>query len=124
MNTWFLAAGIWARIVTLIHIFLGGTKIARPLLNSSDMGSQAKFTNYMCWHMVTTTLAVMSIGFIYAAFVPSGFDIAIVMIILAVLEVIVNLGMIFYFKLKFKTHPQFVFFILMAGLGISGLFAI
>ena len=60
MNMWLLFAGVWASLLALVHVFMGGPEIAKPLLQSRDVPSTAKYVNYYCWHLVSFNLAMMA----------------------------------------------------------------
>lgn len=48
-----------AVLMTLVHVFIGGRLIARPLLES-DLETLARLTLYLCWHGITIVLAGMA----------------------------------------------------------------
>jgi len=75
MNTGFAAASVLSLITWGLHTFAGGAEVAGPLLRS-EMPPVAKWTAYYCWHLVTIVLSLMAVSFAYAAFVPSGRDVA------------------------------------------------
>lgn len=76
MNLGFLAAALLSAGTWGLHTFVGGPAVAGPLV-ASDLPAVAKWTNYYCWHLVTLTLAGLAAAFAYAAWVPSGLDVAI-----------------------------------------------
>lgn len=51
----------------LVHLFVGGRQIARPLL-AAQMPVTARSTAWMCWHFVSVTLFLLATFFLAAAF--------------------------------------------------------
>ncbi len=76
MNNYLLVAGGLSAYICLLHTFYGGKTVATPLLKAKDIESTAKYTQYYCWHLVTFTLAMLAIGFSYAAIWATTPDIA------------------------------------------------
>ncbi|MEM7644653.1 MAG: hypothetical protein AAF366_19330 [Pseudomonadota bacterium] len=62
-NAWLLGAGLAMALIWAIHTFLGGRDIARPLVRA-DLEDVVKWTQYYCWHLVTLTLAGLSLALI------------------------------------------------------------
>lgn len=120
MNTWLMAAAATAALTTAVHFFLGGAAVARPLLQA-EFDGVAKYTNYFCWHIVTIVLAAMAGGYAYAALVPAGLDVAILVTALAASYVVWNLVMIAQHRLAARKHPQFVFFVPMTAIALPGI---
>ncbi len=120
MNTAFLVAAILSLIVWTIHTFLGGAKIAKPLLRSK-LQPVPKYTNDFTWHMVTILLFAMAAGYAYAAFNPDGYDVAILLTALSVCFMLLNLGLLVYTRLKPYQLPQWFLFLVVNVAAIIGL---
>lgn len=60
-----------AAATCLIHLFLGGARIARPLLEATGLRTVPKLTLYYCWHMVTILLAGLAGMLLAAALLPA-----------------------------------------------------
>lgn len=59
----FLWASAAASFLTfLIHTFIGGRAVARPLLADESLPKASKWLNYYCWHITTFLLLFMSIA--------------------------------------------------------------
>jgi len=121
MNLWFVLAGICSLLVCLLHIFGGGKTIARPLLNSKDLGNVAKYSNYYCWHMVTIVLAAMGAMFIWAAMHHEGVELAFVGSVFAGAFTLWSLGIVYISKGKLLHYPQWLLFAPIAVSGLIGL---
>jgi hypothetical protein len=67
----FLWAATAISIVTfLVHTFLGGPRVAKPLLESSYLPIASKWLNYYCWHVTTVLTFTMGGGYAYVALHP------------------------------------------------------
>lgn len=121
MNNWLIAAAALAALTTLVHLFVGGRQVAKPLLETSEINSLVKFTHYFCWHIVSIALAVMAAGLAYAGLSPGGRDVAFFMVGLAAAIALWNSVMNARHQLKAGRHPQFVFFIAIMAIATPGL---
>ncbi len=120
MNYWFLAAGTASLITMLIHIFLGGREIVRPLLAAEGLAKVPKFTMYYCWHLVTIAILALAAGFVYAGAFGGGTDIVVAAISGAVLFCGWSLIMIVGFGLRVLHFPQWIMFATVVVFGICG----
>ena len=65
MQVYFLWAAAVMSIVTFaVHTFIGGPRVAEPLLANTDLPKASKWLNYYCWHI--TTIFTFSMGGAYA----------------------------------------------------------
>lgn len=117
---WIWWACVASATTCLLHVFVGGTSTAKPLLES-DLGTVSKYTNYYCWHLVTITLAAMSIAYLVAALSPDAWELAIAATLLAGLFALWSITL----NLIKKTHPlalpQWILFIPITIFGILGI---
>lgn len=121
MNTWLIAASALAALTALVHFFVGGRQVAKPLLDSDEISSLVKYTHYFCWHIVTLALAAMAIGLAYSGLEPAGRDVAVLMVGFAGFIALWNVLMNARHRLKASRHPQFVFFIPIVAVALPGL---
>lgn len=70
MNAWLWAAAAVSLLTFWVHTFVGGPRVAVPLLADEGLPRVAKWLAYYCWHIVTLYLLGMAGGF---ASVASGF---------------------------------------------------
>ncbi len=120
MNVALIVAASLSLITWAIHTFLGGREVARPLLRSS-MKPVPKYTNYYCWHLVTLTLAAMTAGFAYAALVPAGLDVALLMTALSASFCIWSLALVLWKRRRLLELPQWSLFLLITVAAVIGL---
>ncbi len=120
-NIWLLAAGAASGATLLIHIFAGGPTVARPLLSSSDIDEVAKLTNYYCWHLVSITLAAMTVGFTYAAVTSGETALATMWTAIAAAFAFWSVALVIWKRQRALDLPQWTLFAVIAGLGAMGL---
>ncbi|MEM9300551.1 MAG: hypothetical protein AAGE01_00485 [Pseudomonadota bacterium] len=60
-----------AFVAFLVHTFVGGRRVARPLLADRSLPPASKWLNYYCWHAATVMLAFVTIAFAWAAVDPT-----------------------------------------------------
>lgn len=66
-NLFFWAAAAVSVITFYVHTFIGGPRVAAPLLANKDLPKASIWLNYYCWHI--TTILILAIGgsFAYVA---------------------------------------------------------
>lgn len=117
-----LFAGLLSALWTLIHIFAGGPGVARPLLKASDLEKSPKYVAYFCWHLVSISLATMSVLFLWPALWGGSTDLAVVGSVMALLFAAwgIGLGQFSAANLTFADLPQGWLFVPVAALGFWG----
>ena len=122
MNIALAVAALLALLTWGIHTFVGGPRTATPLLESA-MHPVPKYTNYYCWHLVTLVLFSMAVGFAYAAAVPSGLDIAVLLTVLSASFALWSLALVALSRRKLFELPQWSLFAAITAAALVGLFA-
>lgn len=78
MNVYLLWAASLVSFTTFyVHTFIGGPRVAGPLLSTNSLPPASKWLNYYCWHMATVILFSMSIGYGYVAMNPNRPELAV-----------------------------------------------
>jgi hypothetical protein len=54
------------------HIFKGTPAIGRPILESEALSMTARWMGFYVWHMVSATVVLMALGFLWAALRPEA----------------------------------------------------
>ncbi len=121
MNIWFALAGIGTFCVCLTHVIVGGRFVIRPILATREIDTISKYTSWYGWHLVTLTLAAMAIMYLLAATNAKYNLLAWSATLLAIAFFLFSLSMIVTRRLKFLHFPQWLFFALIAALGLAGL---
>lgn len=63
------AAGC-ALITFVVHTFVGGKYVARPLLADTRLPKASKWLNYYGWHVTTATIGFLAVAFASLALSP------------------------------------------------------
>lgn len=122
MNWFLFAATVVSFITFLVHLFPGGDKIAKPLLNASDIQEKVKLTTYYCWHITTILLFVMTCSYAYVGF-RLNIPLTVVITTIAGACALLSMGLIVACKLKPLDYPQWILLTPISLFGILGLFS-
>ncbi|HSX62266.1 MAG TPA: hypothetical protein VLF18_18945 [Tahibacter sp.] len=120
MNTWLAAAAAVAFATFLIHTFVGGREIARPLLAARDLPRIPRLTAYYCWHMVTILLLAMSAALGWTA-AHANTPLAVLMLVLALAFTALSLALVVAYRVRPWYLPQWSLFAAIAALTGLGL---
>ena len=123
MNLFLIAAAIAATGVTLLHVFVGGRAIARPLLLARDMHPVARLTNYYCWHGVTVVLAGLAGAFLWAALDPAAWPVAVFAAVLCAGFAVLGIALVRLTGQRHRHMPQWMLFTGLVALAAPGLLA-
>jgi hypothetical protein len=125
MNTnWFLCAAAVVSLITfLVHTFVGGYQVAKPLLNAPNLQEQVKLTTYYCWHITTILLLVMTGAYAYVALLQFDIPLTVTVTSIAAGCALLSIGLITVLKLEPLDYPQWIFFIPITLLAVLGLFS-
>lgn len=118
----FGAAGGFAALWFIVHLFVGGRQIARPLVEAHGLNPVVRHTQYLCWHFTTVAIAGMAVFFGIAA---GGGTIAFATsaTILAAGFFLVGVGLVVSLGESHTRLPQGWLFLPVAVLGLVGHFA-
>lgn len=61
------SAAVMSAVTFAVHTFIGGPRVAAPLLADRRLPKASKWLNYYCWHVTTLYTFAMGIAFAYAA---------------------------------------------------------
>ena len=72
MDVLFLWAATIMSIVTfVVHTFIGGPVVAKPLLENTNLPKVSKWLNYYTWHVTTVFTLFMAGAYAYVALNPN-----------------------------------------------------
>ena len=120
LNVFFLSAAIAAALVTMIHCYLGGRKVAQPMLQLDDVPDRVKYINYGCWHFASITLVLQSLGFLWAAFDSDAYELAVFGVALSALTVLWSVTLNIWKKQSFLSIPHWAMFSVIVLLAVAG----
>ncbi len=66
----FWAAAVMSVFTFVVHTFIGGPRVAVPLLANTDLPKASKWLNYYCWHVTTLFTFAMGGAYAYVALHP------------------------------------------------------
>ena len=61
------AAAIMSIVTFAVHTFVGGPRVAAPLLADTHLPKASKWLNYYCWHITTIYTFAMGGAYAYVA---------------------------------------------------------
>ena len=64
-------------ITFCVHTFIGGPRVAAPLLGNSSLPLASKWLNYYCWHITTIYTLFMGAAYAYVALHPERLELVI-----------------------------------------------
>ena len=121
MNLFFAAAGVLSACIFLLHTFVGGTQIARPLLEVEGLKDGPKYTQYYCWHLVTIVLFALAAAFIISAVYAQASELALLSSVLALAFAVLGIALAPAVKQSYRVLPQGWLFAPVAVLGFLGI---
>lgn len=112
-----IAAGLSA-LWCCVHVLIGEREVARPLRESPSLDPLARDTAFLCWHLVSGTLAVMTALFALGSLVSPHYAIA--GILLAATFVAVGILLPRMMSIRYRKLPQGWLFVPVVAFGIWG----
>lgn len=82
--TFLWAATIMSVVTFAVHTFVGGPRVAAPLLADTNLPKASKWLNYYCWHITTLYTLLMGGGYAFVAMNPEKIELVIFLSILNV----------------------------------------
>ncbi|WP_206484229.1 hypothetical protein [Thalassotalea sp. G2M2-11] len=122
MKIYLLWAAVLASGVTFwVHTFIGGPRVAAPLLAGTQLPIASKWLNYYCWHITTLYTFFMAFGYGFVALNPDKPELV---VFLSVLNVSFSLLSVLVAR-KGNIHPlrfpSTTLFAVVSLLGIASL---
>ncbi len=122
MRTQFLWAAALVSLVAFAgHVFVGGPRVAGPILRSGDLPDQAKWLGYFCWHVTSLVVLAMSVGFAVVARHPDRPELAVFLTVLSGLIWVLSIGITVFGAVAARRNPGIWLFGLITLLGAAGL---
>lgn len=78
----FWAAALMSIVTFTVHSFVGGPRVAAPLLANSSLPKASKWLNYYCWHITTIYTLFMGAAYAYVALHPDRPELVVFLTIL------------------------------------------
>ena len=115
---WLWAATAMSIITFAVHTFIGGPRVAVPLLADTDLPKASKWLNYYCWHATTIFTFAMGGAYAYVAVHPDRPELVVFLTGLTAAFSLLSAGV----ALKGHIHPfRFPSTTLFASVSLLGL---
>lgn len=122
MQAYFLwAATVMSAITFLVHTFIGGPRVAEPLLANTDLPIASKWLNYYCWHVTTILTFTMGGGYAYVALNPDRPEIAVFLTIVTAASSLLSAAVAWKGNINPFRFPSTSLFAAVFLLGLTGL---
>lgn len=122
MQTVFLGAAAAVSATTfVVHTFVGGPRVARPLLADRGLPPASKWLNYYCWHVTTVLTFSMGWGYAYVALRPDRPELAVVLTAVAAALSVLSAAVARKARIHPLRFPSTSLFAATAVLGLVGL---
>ncbi len=76
------SAVVMSLITFAIHTFVGGPRVAKPLIENKDLPIASKWLNYYTWHITTIFTLLMGGAYAYVALNPEKPELVVFLTIL------------------------------------------
>ena len=117
-----LWAAVFMSLVTFaVHTFIGGPRVAKPLLADTNLPKASKWLNYYCWHITTIYTFMMGGAYAYVAMHPDKIELVVFLSILNVSFSILSAAVARLGKINPFYFPSTSLFAAVALLGILSL---
>jgi len=116
----FWIAAALSLLTFAVHTFVGGVRVARPLLDAPDLPPASRWLNYYCWHITTVLLAFMAFGFAAAAMRADAFALGVFLTVLAPALSLLSVAVALRGRINPLRFPSTTLFALTAAAGASG----
>lgn len=110
MDWMLLAAGTTGLFTFAVHTWIGGPRIAQPLLDAIDLKDTPKYVSYGCWHGMTISLLFMAAAFFVAAVSPHAIELAWFAFAYNVAMMVWSVGLVIWKELGFTQLPHWAMF--------------
>ncbi|EWH05076.1 hypothetical protein AT00_12220 [Pseudoalteromonas lipolytica SCSIO 04301] len=122
MQTYFLwLASIMSVITFCVHTFVGGPRVAAPLLADKTLPIASKWLNYYCWHITTLYTFIMGGAYAYVALFPDKVELIVFLCVLNFSFSILSFIVALKAKINPFRFPSTSLFFLVASSGLASL---
>jgi len=117
----FWGASIVSFITFAVHTFIGGPRVAKPLLACPEIPRVSRWLSYGCWHMATIFIFSMACAFAYLAHNPGCPELALFLTVVSFAISILSASLALKADIHPFRFPSTVLFALISLLGLLGL---
>jgi hypothetical protein len=116
------AASIMSVVTFAVHTFVGGPRVAAPLLADTNLPKASKWLNYYCWHITTIYTFVMGGAYAYVALNSEKVELVVFLSVLNVSFAILSAVVAIKGNINPFRFPSTSLFATVSILGILSLF--
>ncbi len=122
MQIYLLWSAVVMSVVTfVIHTFVGGPRVAKPLLESKELPIVSKWLNYYTWHITTIFTLLMGGGYAYVALNPDKPELVVFLTILTGAFSVLSASVAIKGKINPFRFPSTSLFAVVCLLGLASL---
>ncbi len=122
MHTYFYWAAAAMSVVTfVVHTFIGGPRVAAPLLANTNLPIASKWLNYYCWHLITIFTFLMGGGYAYVALHPDRPELVVFLTIVTTAFAVLSVAVARMGRIHPLRFPSTSLFASVSALGLLGL---
>ena len=122
MQLFFFWAATFMSVITfIVHTFVGGPVVAKPLLENDSLPIASKWLNYYCWHITTIFTFTMGWGYAYVALHPDRPELVVFMTVLTGAFAILSIAVASKGNINPFRFPSTSLFSAVSLLGLAGL---
>ena len=109
-------------IVTFaVHTFIGGPRVAGPLLANTRLPKASKWLNYYCWHITTIYTLFMGAAYAFVALHPERPELVVFLTVLNIALSLLSVAVALKAGINPFRFPSTSLFATVAMLGLIGL---
>ena len=120
-SSFFWAAAFMSMITFMVHTFIGGPRVAKPLLENDSLPIASKWLNYYCWHITTIFTFIMGWGYAYVALYPERPELAVFLSVLTAALAVLSMAVARKGNINPFRFPSTSLFSAVSLLGFAGL---
>jgi hypothetical protein len=122
MDVIFLWAAAFMSLITFcVHTFIGGPRVASPLLADKQLTKASKWLNYYCWHVTTLFTFAMGGAYAYVALHPDRPELAVFLTAVTAALSILSAAVALKGEINPFRFPSTSLFAVVSLLGLLGL---
>lgn len=117
----FWAAAIMSIVTFAVHTFIGGPRVAGPLLANTRLPKASKWLNYYCWHITTIYTLFMGAAYAFVALHPERPELVVFLTVLNIALSLLSVAVALKAGINPFRFPSTSLFATVAMLGLIGL---
>ena len=120
---YFWAATVMSFVTFIVHTFVGGPVVVKPLLANKHLSKASRWLNYYTWHVTTVFTFCMGGGYAYVALNPDRPELVVFLTIVTAASSVLSAAVAIKGKINPFRFPSTSLFASVSILGFLGLMA-